>query len=141
MLQLNIKEKLRNLPIPENFADFDAYYNKVKQDQGTLVFLPSIYREGKFLNSTNGVDKVLIKRTTPGGDQIGVIIFDHLITYNQAREMVLGLDRPGKSETKNIYMLDGGPVWGQCIKEEDNGTVTTIGTRDPAKVTNYLVFY
>jgi hypothetical protein len=121
--------------------NFDDYYNKIKQNRGTLFFLPSVYREGKFIDSTRVLDKVLIRRTTPNGDQIGVVIFNTAITYNQAREIILGLDRPGKSTTQNIYMLDGGPTWGQCIKEDINGNVSTIGTRDPAAVTNYLVFY
>lgn len=122
-------------------VDFDSFYNGIQKNNGTLFFLPSIYREGKFINSNNPIDKALIRRSTPAGDQIGVVIFDNLITYNQAREIILGLDRPGKSETQNIYMLDGGSTWGQCIKEDLNGNVTTIGTRDPAAVTNYLVFY
>ena len=55
-------------------------------------------------------------------------------------EIVLGLDRQGKSRTTHIYILDGGPTWGQWSKEV-NGKIEVEGTRDPSVVSNYLVFY
>jgi hypothetical protein len=130
----------------EHLNDFDQLYNEVKSDQGTLLFLPSIYRNGKFLASNAKIDKALVRRevpktsSTPKGEQLGIILFDSLITYDEAREKILGLNRDGKSFTTHIYMLDGGSNWGQSAKEV-NGQVVTKGTRDPSVVTNYLVFY
>ena len=124
----------------DEITDFDAEYNNLKSSNASLFFLPSIYRNGKYLPSQKTIDKVLIRRETPTGDQIGVIIFDHAVTYDNAREIVLGLDRPGASKTTHIYVLDGGGIWGQSCKET-NGLTTVLGTRDAKSVTNYLVFY
>jgi len=130
----------------EHEYDFDSLYNSVKQANGTLFFLPSIYRNGEYINSNNEVDKVLIRREvpvgpgTPKGEQLGVVLFDKMLSYDKAREAILGLDRPNASKTTHIYMLDGGKNWGQSIKEV-NGIPTKMGTRNPEVVTNYLVFY
>lgn len=127
-------------------ADFDAYYEGIKKANGTLFFLPSILRNGSYKQSSHTVDKVLIRRDTPGGPQIGVIVFDHLVTYDEAREIACGLDRTSPrtgnqiSKTTHIYALDGGPNWGQSCKEV-NGNTELVGTRNPAVVSNYLVFY
>ncbi|MES2930925.1 MAG: hypothetical protein V4665_04040 [Patescibacteria group bacterium] len=120
--------------------NFDSLYAHYQQIGATLFFLPSIFRNGNFLSSEKMIDKVLVRRTTYDGEQIGVILFDQPTTCNKAREIILGLDRPGRSQTTHIYVLDGGPAWGQACKET-NGTVTVLGTRDPRVVTNYLVFY
>jgi hypothetical protein len=63
-----------------------------------------------------------------------------MVNYDQVREIILGLDRPGKSKTTHIYVLDGGPRWGQASKEI-NGTIVTVGTSDPSMITNALVLY
>ncbi len=120
--------------------DFNTFYESHKKLENTLFFLPSIYRNGKYLNSDSGIDKVLIRRSVPDGVQEGVIIFDYIVTYNTATSIVLGLDRKNKSKTTHIYVLDGGPNWGQSAKEV-NGEVKLVGTRKPEYVTNYLVFY
>ena len=122
------------------FKNFDSSYNQYQKIGASLFFLPSVYRNGSFILSEKLLEKVFIKRDTPNGEQIGVIIFDNLITYNQAREIVLGLDRKGKSKTTHIYMLDGGSTYGQACKEI-NGQYITIGTRQPQVNSNYLVFY
>lgn len=120
--------------------NIDSLYQAVKSRQGTMFYLPSIMRNGNALSSNKTVDKVLIRRMTPQGEQIGVVLFDFMMTYDQARAIVTGLDRPGKSITTHIYVLDGGSSWGQSCKEV-NGTVQLVGKRNPAVVTNYLVFY
>jgi hypothetical protein len=120
--------------------DFDSLYNKCKNNNATLFFLPSVYRNGAYLSSEKTIDKVLVRRETPSGEQIGVVLFDQMITYNRARGIILGLDRASKSKTTHVYVLDGGGIWGQSSKET-NGITQTIGTRDPKSVTNYLVFY
>lgn len=120
--------------------NIDSLYQAVKARRGTMFYLPSIMRNGNALSSSKTVDKVLIRRMTPRGEQIGVIIFNTMMTYDQARAIVSGLDRPGKSVTTHIYVLDGGNTWGQSCKEV-NGTVQLVGKRNPAVVTNYLVFY
>lgn len=74
------------------------------------------------------------------GEQIGVVLFDGMVTCNRARDIILGLDRQGKSKTAHIYVLDEESTWGQSCKET-NGKLEVIGTRDPRAVTNYLVFY
>ena len=123
------------------FTDFQQSYNQYEKDGATLFFLPSIYRNGDSLVSEKLIEKVLIRRSTVGNtEQVGVIVFDQAVTCNQARQIVLGLDRPGKSTTTHIYVLDGGPIWGQACKETNN-TIEIIGTRDESAVTNYLVFY
>lgn len=130
----------------EHENDFDSLYESVKRDGDTLFFLPSIYRNGKFLSSTKTLDKALVRRTvpvtdtTPKGEQIAVILFDKLTTYDDARKAILGLNRQGKSETTHIYYLDGGATWGQSCKQV-NGQIQVKGTRDPSAVTNYLVLY
>lgn len=120
--------------------NFDSLYSKYRTNGATLFFLPSIYRNGNSLPSLKTVDKVLVRRETPLGEQIGVILFDQLTTYDRVREIILGLDRQGKSKTTHIYVLDGGKSWGQSCRET-NGTFHLLGTRDPTVVTNYLVFY
>ncbi len=137
----------------KEIPNFDEYYENAKEEKKTLFFLPSIYRNGNFLASQNVIDKILIRRDVPDSKdptkkkaQIGVILFDTLTTYDRAREIVLGLDREDQntnqsiSKTTHIYVLDGGPKWGQAIKEV-NGKVETKGTRDKEVITNYLVFY
>ena len=126
-------------------SNFDDYYQAIQAQKGTLFFLPSLFRNGKYLSSSATVDKVIVRRETFDGNQIGVILFDDLVTYDQAREIILGLDRTNNgsgrwSKTTHIYMLDGGSTWGQSAIKT-NGTVTTLGSRDPSVVTNYLVFY
>lgn len=123
----------------EHANDFDTFYDEVKNKKGTMFFLPSIFREGKYISSQNVVDKVLVRRDTPDGTQVGVVLFDTLISYDKARQEILGLDRSNKSATTHIYMLDGGGTWGQSSKEV-NGQVKKMGTRDLNEVTNYLVF-
>ncbi|MBP7804869.1 MAG: hypothetical protein KA052_01440 [Candidatus Pacebacteria bacterium] len=120
--------------------NFDSFYAERKRAGGTIFFLPSVYRNGTYLSSQRTIDKVFIRRTTPTGIQIGVVIFDELVTYDRAREIITGLDRNGKSSTTHIYVLDGGPRWGQSCKEV-NGEAKLVGTRNPNVVTNYLVFY
>jgi hypothetical protein len=124
----------------EHLNDFDSFYESIKDKKGTLFFLPSIYRNGKFISSENKIDKVLIRRSVPDGEQIGAVFFDQMITYNEARQAILGLNRDGKSETTHVYVLDGGGQWGQSAKEV-SGKVVVKGTRDDDVVTNYLVFY
>lgn len=121
-------------------ADFDNYYNNLKRSGGTLFFLPSILRNNDSLISSKVVDKVLVRRETYDGVKVGVIIFNKLVTYDEARLIVRGLDRPGKSKTTHIYMLDGGSTWGQSCKEV-NGRTEILGTRSSSLVSNYLVFY
>lgn len=123
----------------------DSLYAAVQKRNGTLFYLPSIFRNGKALSSTKTVDKVLVRRNTPGGVQMGVIVFNQLMTYDQARAIVTGLDiydgnGNAISKTTHIYVLDGGPTWGQSCKEV-NGTAQLVGTRNASVVTNYLVFY
>ncbi|MBP9802804.1 MAG: hypothetical protein KBD14_00650 [Candidatus Pacebacteria bacterium] len=136
----------------KEILDFQNFYNEAKNNKNTLFFLPSIYRNGNFLDSKNFIDKILIRRENPNNaTQIGVILFDSPISGNDAREIVLGLDRndqQGKSisKTTHIYVLDGGPNWGGSLKEvyRDNQKTPELiekGTRDPEVVTNYLVFY
>lgn len=120
--------------------NFDSLYSSILESKATMFFLPSIFRNGKYLSSNRTIDKVLIRRETHGGEQIGVIVFDRMVTYNEAREIILGLDRKGYSKTTHIYVLDGGSSWGQSCKEV-NGQTIKIGTRNPDMVTNYLVFY
>ena len=124
----------------QEINDFDNFYNEAKLNKDTIIFLPSLYRNGRYLDSEKTVDKALIHRKVPGGEQIGTVLFKDLVTYNKAREIILGLDRKNTSETTHIYMLDGGGTWGQSAKKV-NGITEIIGTRDPKKVTNYLVFY
>lgn len=133
----------------EHGSDFDEVYNKIKEEKGTLFFLPSIYRNEQYVPSTTEIDKVLIRRDVPGNSntpnkvqQVGVILFDKMTTYDDVREAVLGLDRGGGtiSNTTHIYVLDGGEKWGQSAKEV-NGETKINGQRDPAVVTNYLIFY
>lgn len=121
-------------------SKFDSVYQAQKQLGGSIFFLPSVYRKGKFLDSQKTLDKVLVRRDTPNGEQIGVIVFNKLITYNEAREIVLGLDRPGKSTTTNICLLDGAQFWGQSVKETSAG-VELIGTRDAKRTTAYITLY
>ncbi len=128
----------------EHQHDFEKVYAEAKRGKKNLFFLPSIFRNGKFLSSANVLDKVLVRRETPHGVQIGVLHFDKLTTCNEARLAVLGLDRSGTSKTTHIYVLDGGPTWGESAKDvELNGSrkVITKGTSDRNAVTNYLVFY
>lgn len=125
-------------------SNFDSLYQRLQSTQSTLFFLPSIFREGKFLSSNKTVDKVLIRRSVPEGEQIGVMIFDRPMTYDEVLITVLGLDRNSVqggviSKTTHIYVLDGGPTWGQSIKEVNEGVVT-MGTRVLGVNTNYLVF-
>jgi|GEM_PF-2146066 len=120
--------------------DYDEFYNNAKANKDTLFFLPSIFRNGNSLDSNKVLDKAFIRRNTPDGAQIGVVLFDKLTSYNNAREIILGLDRDNTSETTHIYYLDGANVWGQASKEV-NGQVKNVGTRDKEAVTNYLVFY
>jgi len=125
----------------QEIKDFDTFYEKQKEEENTLFFLPSLYRNGKYIDSENVVDKVLIRRDIPNsGEQIGVVIFNTMTSYNDAREILLGLNRTGKSETTHIYMLDGGPTWGEAVKEV-NGKKISVGTSNKNAVTNYLVFY
>ena len=124
----------------KTIKNFDEFYENQKTLAGSLMFLPSIYRNGIYLSSTNRIEKVLIRRWTYDGVQIGVIIFDYPQTYDDIRKIILGLDRDGKSLTTHIYVLDGGPVWGQYSKEVNNKTIV-VGTRDINCVTNYLIFY
>lgn len=119
--------------------DFDALYKEKKISKSSLLFLPSIYRNGKYLSSTNTIEKVLIRRDTYAGVRIGIVIFDHPISYDDVRQIILGLDRD-KSSTTHIYVLDGGSTWGQCSKKV-NDEIINLGTRDISKVTNYLVAY
>lgn len=122
-------------------GNFDSFYEKRKSAGATIFFLPSVFRNGAYLSSQKEIEKVFIRRNTPNGKtQIGVVIFDELVTYDHAREIITGLDRKGKSETTHIYVLDGGPSWGQSCKEV-NGDAKVVGTRNPNVVTNYLVFY
>jgi len=132
--------------------DFDSYYQNCLERKATLFFLPSIYRNGKSLVgvSSGSLDKVLIRRETKLKSnnweqevQIGVILFNKILSYQQIQEIILGLERNlsyAQSKTTHIYALDGGGAWGQSCKEV-NGVVRLLGTRDPSVVTNYLVFY
>ena len=120
-------------------SDFDSFYNEAKQDGDTLFFLPSIYRKGNTIDAQNLIDKVLIRRDTPSGQQVGAVLFDKPISGNSNTGQI-------KSQTTHIYVLDGGPSWGGSVKEVyENGSKTPAveekGTRDPNVVTNYLVFY
>jgi len=124
----------------KTIKNFDEFYENQKTLGGSLLFLPSIYRNGIYLSSANKIEKVLVKRWTYDGIQIGIVIFDLLTTYNNVRKIILGLDRDGKSLTTHIYVLDGGPVWGQYSKEVNNQIIIS-GTRDVNCVTNYLIFY
>lgn len=124
----------------QKYGTYDAFYKYQKNRGNTVFFLPSIYRNGNYVNSRSLIDKVLVRRETPNGIQIGVMVFSGLVSYNTAREIVLAWDRPGKSKTTHIYMLDGGESWGQSAKKVNN-SVITVGKRDPKVVTNYLVFY
>jgi len=124
----------------KEILNFDSFYAKQKQLGTTVFFLPSIFRNGKSISSTATVDKVLIRRDTPDGSQIGVIMFDQLVDYNRVRKICIGLDRKGKSKTTHIYVLDGGPSWGQSVKTV-NGNNVLMGIRNANVVTNYLVFY
>ncbi len=123
----------------EHSNDFDLIYQDAINKKESLFFLPSVFRNGAFIASQKTLDKVLIRRDTPKGAQIGVVLFDSLLTYDDARKEILGLDRAGKSSTTHIYMLDGGGTWGQSSKEV-NGQVKKMGTRDLDEVTNYLIF-
>jgi hypothetical protein len=136
----------------KEISDFKNFYEEVKKDKDTLFFLPSIYRNGNTLDSKNLIDKVLIRRDTPNNSaQIGVVLFDSAISGNEAREIILGLDRKDAqgnsiSKTTHVYVLDGGPKWGGSIKEvyKDNDKTPQLiekGTRDASVITNYLVFY
>lgn len=118
----------------------DSLYTEMQASKSTMFFLPSIYRNGNFLQSDKLIDKVLVRRMTYTGEQIGVILFNELITCNRARQIILGLDKQNGPQTTHIYVLDGGPNWGQACKQV-NGEFVTMGTRDSSVVTNYLVFY
>ena len=120
--------------------NFDSLYEAYKASGASLIFLPSIMRNGNYLSSNKMVDKVLIRRTTYAGEQIGVVLFRSLVTYDQARLIITGLDRPGASQTTHIYVLDGGPLWGQATKQV-NGQILALGTCDVSRITNELVFY
>ncbi len=117
----------------------DSLYQAVQARKGTMFYLPSIMRNGNTLSSNKTVDKVLVRRMTPDGEQIGVMLFNGMMTYNDVREIIAGLDRAG-AYTTHIYVLDGGSTWGQSCKEV-NGVIKVIGSRDPAVITNYLIFY
>lgn len=119
--------------------DFERLYQTVQRKKGSLAFLPVIYRNGKSLSSNNTVDKVLVRRETYDGVQVGVIIFSRMVTYNEAKDIVLGMNRDNASTTTHIYVLDGGSTWGQSCKEV-NGKMVVLGTRNKDKVTNYFVF-
>lgn len=124
-----------------DFDNFDSLYNALQDSKSSLFFLPSIYRNGSYLRSQKTIDKVFVRRETYAGEQIGVILFDTMVTYDEARMLILGLDRPnGASKTTHIYVLDGGSSWGQSCKEVNN-SIQVIGTRDASVITNYLVFY
>lgn len=136
-------------------CNLDSLYEEVKARQGTLFYLPSVYRNGTANPSKgNGIEQVLVRREVPvcaenpDGIQMGVIRFNKLVTYAEAQAIITGLDISKKkgsvitpvSTTTHIYVLDGGSKWGQaCI--ETNGVVQTVGSRDPAVITNYLVLY
>lgn len=120
--------------------NFDSLYNVLITRKATMFFLPSILRNGKYLLSLNTIEKVLVRRNTYAGEKVGVMLFDYPVTYDKAREIILGLDRAGKSETTHIYVLDGGPTWGQSSKEV-NGNIVTIGTSNPTVITNAIVLY
>jgi len=131
-------------------GNFDAVYNFHKRNGNTVFFLPSIKRTdltGKvhmMANSTT-VGRLLVRRETPDGPQIGMIVLDQLITYADAIALMDGLDRyynngQPKSWTTHIYYLDGGDQFGQCAKEV-NGTVKTVGKRIPGLNSNYIACY
>jgi hypothetical protein len=120
--------------------NFDSLYNSLLLKKATMFFLPSIFRNGNYLPSSNMIEKVLVRRSTFKGEQIGIILFDYPISCENVTRVVLGLDRPNKSKTTHIYVLDGGPNWGQASKQI-NGTVVAVGTSDPYLVTNALVIY
>ena len=124
----------------DEIKDFDAEYMNLKNSKATLFFLPSIYRNGKSSVSQKSIDKVLIRRETPTGPQIGVVIFYQMVTCDNAVKIILGLDRPNASKTTHIYVLDGGGIWGQSCRETNDKT-SVVGTRDPDAVTNYIVLY
>ena len=129
---------------------FDTFYENQKKKGSTLFFLPSIKRtdihgEIHMLRHNTKIQRLLVQRITPSGQQIGVIVFDDMTTYNQSIQIMDGLDRDyqngsPKSRTKHIYVLDGGPAYGQCVKEV-NGKIKLVGTRKPGFNSNYLVFY
>ena len=112
---------------------------KVINEKENLLFLPSIYREGN-LNSNKGVgvQHCLVRRITPSGEQIGVVKFKKNISYQEATDIVKGLDRAGKSETTHIYYLDAG-AWSENVKRV-NGDLIKTGERNINKVTNYIIF-
>jgi hypothetical protein len=125
----------------KEIADFDSFYEAERKNSSTAFFLPVILRNGDMIDSrTSYAEKVFIRRDTPSGPQIGMIVFNDIYSYHRILEIVLGLDRQGKSRTTHIYILDGGPTWGQWSKEV-NGKIEVEGTRDPDVVSNYLVFY
>jgi hypothetical protein len=134
--------------------DFQNQYDKIKNNGGTMFFLPSIMRNGNVHPSTTKkVDRVLINRITPDKDsrplkgrQQGVIVFYDDHTYPEVVDIVTGLDRKyrngsTRSETRHIYVLDGGPSYGAVAREELDGTVTVIGTRTSGLNTNYLAWF
>ena len=125
----------------KEIADFNSFYEQERKDSSTVFFLPVILRNGDMIDSnTSYAEKVLIRRDTPSGPQIGMMVFNDIYSYHRILEIVLGFDRQGKSETTHIYILDGGPTWGQWTKEV-NGKIEVEGTRDKDLVSNYLVFY
>lgn len=128
----------------DEIRDFDFFYDWHKMNQSTLFFLPVIYRtfQGQVfqLGGSTKMEKVLIRRETYDGVQIGMIVFKELTSYDDIKAIVLGLDHGGTkwAWTSHIYTLDGGGTYGQWTKEV-SGQVQTKGTREQKAVTNYLV--
>ncbi len=135
-------------------ADLQTELDNVKKTGGSAFFAPSMLRRdpgtGKILKLENNtmIDKVLIRRDTVSGPQIGAVVFDKLTSYAEAIAICQGMDRLGKSETTHVFVLDGGPSWGASVKRTHNAadssspfTATELGTRDPNVVTNYLMLF
>lgn len=118
------------------------FASKEGDRESSVFFLPSIKRGKNENRSGSGVHRALVRRETHEGEQLGIVILNQILNYNDIIKLFEGLDNHsrGGAKTTHIYYLDGGPQYGQVAKKT-NGKITTIGSRDPSKVTNYLIVY
>jgi hypothetical protein len=124
----------------EQNVEMDQFFSEHLQPGTTVFFLPSIQRNQNSLKSSNVLERAIVRRLTPTGIQIGMVILQRPMTYHQIIEICAGLDRPGASSTTHIYYTDGGPSWGQVAKKV-NDRAQVMGNRTQDVVTNYMVIY
>ncbi len=125
-------------------SNFNPRYREVMLSGGDLIQMISIYRwsekdqEIKKSTSSKPVSKLLVRRETYAGVQIGVVILSRALQAKDAVKVLQGMDRNGASKTTHAFVLDGLGDYDQYAKSV-NGQTIVLGHRDPNKVTNYFV--